>query len=76
MMTECEPAWPAHVTGGLVYAVPMRRACYMTMLDPLYERFGAAPVFLVYLATLWGDLLWTASILTALGDACNILMCF
>lgn len=46
----------------------MRDRCYMTMLDPFYERFGSLVVVLVYMASLVGDLFWTASILSALGE--------
>ena len=54
-------------TGGLIYAKPMRENCYLTMLDPLYEQYGSVLVFMVYCASLCGDLFWTASILLALG---------
>jgi high affinity choline transporter 7 len=37
------------------------------MLDPIQERFGDVVVVLVYIATLCGDVFWTASILVALG---------
>ena len=39
----------------------------MTMLDPVQEQYGRVVVFLVYLATLCGDVFWTSSILSALG---------
>jgi len=50
-----------------VFAGKMREQKYLTMLDPFQEVYGSLTVFLVYVATLWGDLFWTASILTALG---------
>ncbi|XP_052805566.1 high-affinity choline transporter 1-like isoform X1 [Mya arenaria] len=62
------------ITGGLVYAGPMRERNYMTMLDPFYERFGSVVVFLVYLASLVGDLFWTASILIALGTSLSVII--
>lgn len=60
--------------GGLVYAKPMRDRCYMTMLDPFHERFGSVVVILVYLASLCGDLFWTASILSALGTSLSVIV--
>ncbi|WAR04232.1 SC5A7-like protein [Mya arenaria] len=62
------------ITGGVVYAGPMRDKRYMTMLDPFYERFGHVVVFLIYLASLWGDLFWTASILNALGTTLSVII--
>lgn len=55
------------VIGGLVFAGPMRRRRYTTMLDPLAERFGPRHAALLYLVALSGELFWTAAILTALG---------
>ena len=57
-----------------MYAKPMRDKCYMTMLDPLHERFGSLVVVLVYMASLCGDVFWTASILSALGMCITINM--
>ena len=54
-------------SGGLVYARKMRGQCFITMLDPIQRTFGPIPTILVYLASLLGDLLWTAAILSALG---------
>ncbi|WAR06623.1 SC5A7-like protein [Mya arenaria] len=64
------------MTGGLVYAGPMRERNYMTMLDPFYERFGSVVVFLVYLASLVGDLFWTASILIALVTSAGVTVAY
>lgn len=55
------------VIGGLVFARPMRRRGYRTMLDPLQQRFGERMAALLYLPALTGELFWTAAILTALG---------
>ena len=57
------------VSGGLVFAAPMRRARYLTMLQPVEEKYGRLVVCLVYLASLCGDIFWTASILSALGES-------
>ena len=57
------------VSGGLVFAAPMRRARYLTMLQPVEEKYGRLVVCLVYLASLCGDIFWTAAILNALGES-------
>lgn len=53
--------------GGLIFARPMRRQGFRTMLDPLERRFGKKMAALLYLPALTGELFWTAAILTALG---------
>ena len=53
--------------GGMFYAQKMREKQYLTMLDPFQKHYGNSVSFLIYLASLMGDLLWTASILKALG---------
>lgn len=55
------------VFGGLVFARPMRRHGFRTMLDPLERRYGKKMAALLYLPALTGELFWTAAILTALG---------
>jgi len=69
------PAGGHHLAGkgGLVYAGPMRKARYVTMLQPVEEKYGRFVVFLVYLASLCGDVFWTASILNALGGLLQFL---
>lgn len=56
------------VSGGLVFAKKMRDQSYLTMLDPFQELYGNSVVFMVYIASLCGDIFWTASILSALGE--------
>ena len=58
----------AFISGGFVFAGPMRQARYVTMLQPVQQKYGRLVVFLVYLASLSGDVFWTASILSALGN--------
>lgn len=62
------------VVGGLVFAKPMRRRNYTTMLDPLADRFGAKMSALLYLPALLGEIFWTAAILTALGTTFGYLL--
>lgn len=55
------------ILGGLIFAGPMRRRNYTTMLDPLADRFGNRMAAVLYLPALLGEVFWTAAILTALG---------
>lgn len=55
------------IIGGLIFAGPMRRAGYHTMLDPLEAKFGKKATALFFLPALTGEIFWTAAILTALG---------
>ena len=56
-------------SGGLFFAKKMRRAGYVTMLDPFHERYGRVMASLMYLPPLMGDVFWSAAILSALGKA-------
>lgn len=53
--------------GGLVFAMPMRRKRYLTMMDPLNERYGKNVAAVLTIPALLGELFWTAAILKALG---------
>lgn len=55
------------VLGGLIFAKPMRRRNYTTMLDPLSDRFGKRMAAVLYVPALLGEVFWTSAILTALG---------
>jgi high affinity choline transporter 7 len=55
------------IVGGLVFARPMRRHRFTTMLDPLEDRFGTRVAAVLYLPALLGEVFWTGAILTALG---------
>ena len=54
-------------TGSLVYAKPMREKKYLTVLDPLQEKFGDVMTGILLLGELFAELMWGASILIALG---------
>ncbi len=53
--------------GGLIFARPMRRGGYKTMLDPIEQKFGKTVASLSFLPALTGEIFWTAAVLTALG---------
>lgn len=60
--------------GGLMFARPMRRKRYLTMLDPFQERYGNLVTACLFVATLVGDVIWAASILAALGTSLSIII--
>ena len=53
--------------GGLVFAVPMRKYRFHTVLDPVAQRFGKRVAAMQFLPALTGELFWSGAILTALG---------
>nr|WP_275577006.1 sodium:solute symporter family protein [Thalassobacillus pellis] len=55
------------IIGGIFYARKMRRYEFMTIIDPLEQRFGKKMAGVLYIPALLGELFWSAAILTALG---------
>ncbi|XP_014232202.1 high-affinity choline transporter 1-like isoform X1 [Trichogramma pretiosum] len=58
--------------GALLFAKPMRKAEYVTMLDPFQQHYGARVGGLMFLPALCGDLFWSAALLRALGLAVSL----
>ena len=46
----------------------MRSEGYVTMLDPLQDKFGERMGGLLFLPALCGEVFWSAAILGALGE--------
>ncbi|XP_020278897.1 high-affinity choline transporter 1-like [Pseudomyrmex gracilis] len=55
--------------GAMLFVRPMRKAEYVTMLDPFQERYGAGVGGLLFLPALCGDLFWCGAVLRALGSS-------
>lgn len=55
------------IVGGLVFAGPMRRRAFLTMLDPIDIRFGARTSGLAAIPAMIAELFWSGAILVALG---------
>ncbi len=55
------------IIGGIFYARKMRRYEFMTMIDPLEQRFGKKVAGVLYIPALLGEVFWSGAILTALG---------
>ena len=62
------------IIGGLFFAKPMRDAGYLTMLDPFQEKYGARIGGLLFIPALWGEILWSASILASLGSTISVIL--
>lgn len=62
------------ITGGLFFAKPMRDAGYLTMLDPFQEKYGPRIGGLLFIPALWGEILWSASILASLGSTISVIL--
>ena len=52
----------------------MRDAGYITMLDPFQEKYGARIGGILFLPALWGEILWSASILASLGSTLSVIL--
>lgn len=60
-------------TGAMLFIERMRKAEYVTMLDPFQQRYGARLGGLLFLPTLFGDLFWCAAIIKALANTIAII---
>nr|XP_034191242.1 high-affinity choline transporter 1-like [Osmia lignaria] len=60
--------------GAVLFVRPMRKAEYVTMLDPFQERYGAGVGGLLFLPALCGDLFWCAAVLRALGSSLTVVI--
>lgn len=59
--------------GGLFFAEKMRKRKFVTMLDPLQEKYGKPLGALFYIPAFSGEILWSASILAALGTSLRVI---
>lgn len=61
------------VVGGLLFARPMRDAGYVTMLDPFQRKYGQRMGGLLFIPALFGEVFWSAAILSALGATISVI---
>lgn len=61
------------VCGGLFFAEKMRNSNYVTMLDPLQEKYGKKLGAFFYIPAFSGEILWSAAILAALGTSLQVI---
>ena len=55
------------LAAGFGFSEKMRAANYVTMLDPFSQKYGTRMAGLLFIAALLAELIWTATILAALG---------
>ncbi|CAL4095525.1 unnamed protein product, partial [Meganyctiphanes norvegica] len=60
--------------GGFFFAHKMRKAGYVTMLDPLQDAYGQRMGGLLYFPALMGETFWSAAILSALGSTLAVIL--
>lgn len=60
--------------GGLVFAQPMRRHEFSTMVDPFEARFGKGWAAVLSVPAMLGELFWSGSLLVALGSTFGLLL--
>ncbi|XP_034949642.1 high affinity choline transporter 1-like [Chelonus insularis] len=59
--------------GAILFVKPMRKADYVTLLDPFQQRYGAQFGSLFFLPALIGDLLWCAAVIKALANTISVI---
>ncbi|XP_071442465.1 high-affinity choline transporter 1-like [Hetaerina americana] len=59
---------------GMIFTGRMRKARYVTMLDPFQEKYGSRVGGLLFIPALCGDVFWCASILNALGSSLVVIL--
>ncbi|KAM3862850.1 high-affinity choline transporter 1-like [Diretmus argenteus] len=62
------------MTGGLVFAKPMRDRKYVTMIDPFQIKYGKVPAAALSLASLFMDVIWVTIPLTCLGATMSVIL--
>ena len=65
---------PLCFIGGLFFAKIMRNRNYVTMLDPLQEKYGDWMGGVLYIPAFLGETMWSAAILGALGSTLSIII--
>ncbi|XP_072171242.1 high affinity choline transporter 1-like [Diadema setosum] len=62
------------VVDAFFFAEKMRAANYVTMIDPFSIKYGAKMGGILFISALMGELLWCATILTALGSTMSVIL--
>lgn len=56
-------------SGGLFFIKPVRSKNYVTLMDPLQEKYGNIVAAVLFIPALLGDILWIGCVLGALGES-------
>eukprot|EP00795_Rhopilema_esculentum_P010362 gene10362-19064_t len=62
------------IIGGLIFAKKMREKGYVTMVDPLQEKFSPWMGGLLYIPGFLGEIMYVAAILGALGSTLGVIL--
>ncbi|VDM58953.1 unnamed protein product [Angiostrongylus costaricensis] len=62
------------VMGGFLFAKKMRDEGYVTMLDPFQIKYGQRVGGLMFIPALFGEVFWSAAILSALGATLSVIL--
>ncbi|KAF3705082.1 High affinity choline transporter 1 Hemicholinium-3-sensitive choline transporter [Channa argus] len=62
------------ILGGLFFVKPVRSKNYVTLMDPLQEKYGNTVAAVLFIPALLGDILWIAGVLGALGGTISVVI--
>jgi len=62
------------ILGGLVFAGPMRRYEFTTLVDPFEARFGRGWAAVLFVPAMLGEVFWSAELLVAIGATCGAIL--
>ncbi|KAI3387629.1 hypothetical protein SNEBB_000194 [Seison nebaliae] len=60
------------IISGRLFAYPMRKANYVTMLDPFQKKYGKFIVIFIIIPAICAEVFWCAAILAALGSTIGV----
>lgn len=62
------------ILGGLFFAKRMRRFQFTTIVDPFQQRYGPRWAAILLLPALFGELIWSAELLVAIGSTFGVIL--
>ncbi|KAK2858944.1 hypothetical protein Q5P01_003564 [Channa striata] len=62
------------ILGGLFFVKPVRSKNYVTLMDPLQEKYGNTVAAVLFIPALLADILWIAGVLGALGGTISVVI--
>ena len=62
------------ILGGLFFAKKMRRFEFTTLIDPFEARFGRTWAAVLFLPAMLGEVIWSGSLLVAIGATFSVIL--
>ena len=62
------------ILGGFFFARPMRRRNYVTLVDPLAQRYGGTIAAVLMIPAILAEVIWSGAILVAIGTTVSTLL--